>query len=106
MSGRLGTPISFDLEPMDAAGIYDDNKVTICKKQCKKCCYISTGVTLLNLLYILGGYSIFYYIYLKEYIDDVDETIQGTILEDKEKTKELLIKLPALVNLLCKEFGC
>ena len=98
MSRRLGTPISFDLEPLDVTEIYEDNKRTICKK----CCYISTGVTLLNLLYVVGGYSIFYYMYLKEYIDDVDETIQGTILEDKEKTKQLLIKLPTLVNLLCR----
>ena len=105
MSRRLGPPISFDLEPLDVTEIYED-KGTICKKQCKKCCYISTGVTLLNLLYVVGGYSIFYYMYLKEYIDDVDETIQGTILEDKEKTKQLLIKLPTLVNLLCREFGC
>ena len=100
MSRRLGTPVSFDVTE-----IYED-KGTIFKKQCKKCCYISTGVTLLNLLYVVGGYSIFYYMYLREYIDDVDEIIQGTILEDKGKTKQLLIKLPTLVNLLCREFGC
>ena len=106
MSGRLGAPIPFDLEPMDNNGIYDNDKLTNCKKQCKKCCYIATGVTLINILYIVGGYSIFYYMYLKDYINDVDETIQGTFLEDKDKTKELLVRLPALVNLLCNEYGC
>ena len=93
--------MSFDLEPI--GDIYN-NELT--KKQCRRYCCIAMSVVLVNMLCIIGGCSMFYYIYLGQYINNVDEVIQGTILEDKDKTKQLLVRLPKVVNLLCNVYGC
>jgi len=103
-------PLSFDFDNVTEDDINDmyniDSKAKIHVKKCSNCCCLATGVTIMNLLYAIGGYTFFYYMYLNKYIENIDDVIDGTFIENKEETNELLIKLPALVNVMCNAYGC
>jgi len=74
--------------------------------QFNKCCYLGTGLIIINLLYTLGGGSILYYVYLQKYINLIENNIDGTFLDNSTEIKDILIKFPIIINKICDELGC
>ena len=74
--------------------------------QFNKCCYLGTGLIIINLLYTLGGGTILYYVYQQKYINLIENNIDGTFLDNSTEIKDILIKFPIIINKICDELGC
>jgi len=93
---------TFNMDEFHNEGLYHKTK----DKRFKSYCFLSVGVTTLNILCIFGGYTFFYYIYLQKYINMVEDNIDGTFLSNSSQIRDILTKFPILINKLCDEIQC
>ena len=93
---------TFNMDELYAEGLY----YKINNKKFKSFCFLSMGITALNILCIFGGYSLFYYIYLQKYVNAIEDNIDGTFLNNSTQIRDILTKFPILINKLCDEIQC
>ena len=72
---------------------------------CICCGTLIMGLTIGNAL-LIGS---LYYAYKDDYKDDIDEVhriTEGTFLHNETAIKDILHKIPTLVNHFCESYGC